>query len=196
MASISASGGNRSGLSPCPLRRLFTRQWDGALSRRTIRTYGIGSKSSIRRIVRRKGGRIYSSGRGRAPETLPPASYTVIEFTISSDRWISLSICDGTPYNNDMGSIVRLVPVLTFVLALGVQLSGLSCLSEWNIITATSISADSSAMSDDCPCHATFVSSAKSVISPNTRIVWHVSFHVPSYTYGASFSLFRPPVLA
>ena len=193
MASISASGGNRIGLSPCPL--VDYSRGDGALSRRTIRTYGIGSKSSIRRIVRRKGGRIYSSGRG-GPKTLPPAFYTVIEFTISSDRWISLSICDGTPYNNDMGSIVRLVPVLTFVLALGVQLSGLSCLSEWNIITATSISADSSAMSDDCPCHATFVSSAKSVISPNTRIVWHVSFHVPSYTYGASFSLFRPPVLA
>lgn len=96
------------------------------------------------------------------------------------------------------------VLVVGLVLLLGVQLTGFTCLGEWQIGSTASLvealdlfpSPDGSVTDDWCPCHFTFQTvsvSPSSFVSPFISLVPETpTLFVSTFIH----SVFRPPVLA
>lgn len=93
--------------------------------------------------------------------------------------------------------------LIGLVLLLGVQLTGLTCLGEWQVISAAAVveamdlspSPDRAVTDDGCPCHFVFQSvslPAPANLSPLTDdLIFSSTLYVPTFVV----VLFHPPAL-
>jgi hypothetical protein len=93
--------------------------------------------------------------------------------------------------------IGRRALVILFLILLLFQLSGLSCLDEWNVVPQKcTFSQETSTLDDDCPCHFTFVSSPSINVRWSSLITRVVTQLPTTHASDLRFLLFRPPALA
>jgi hypothetical protein len=93
--------------------------------------------------------------------------------------------------------IGRSTCVLLFLVLFTVQVSGFSCLEEWTITSSSStLSQESPALDDDCPCHFTFVSSSSVRVYWNGLVTQAATRPPTTNASDTHFLLFRPPALA
>jgi hypothetical protein len=93
--------------------------------------------------------------------------------------------------------MARSALMLLFLALFTFQISGLSCLEEWAISPAAStLSQEPSALSDDCPCHFTFVSSP-SLGTYRNGLITRAAVRPPTtYAFDTHLLPFRPPAFA
>ncbi len=92
--------------------------------------------------------------------------------------------------------------LIALVLLLGVQLTGLTCLGEWQLGPAAGLiegmghspSPDGGVADDGCPCHFVFQSMslpAPDILSPLAdEVNWNPTLYVPTFVV----ALFHPPL--